>query len=71
MSDIDDSEFYLRVSSPMYLLVSSETCWKCGKEQSVIALGSHCVEDDGMLIGDCSDKSDLVLAPCQSWFLTT
>ena len=38
--------FNMKASAPFYLIESYETCWKCGKRTSVIALAASGVEDD-------------------------
>lgn len=46
-----------KVSSPIYLLRSSESCWKCGAVQEVVALATrHLHEDDPD--GDETDTED-------------
>jgi hypothetical protein len=42
----------LEATAPLYLLESTEPCWKCGQPQSVIAIGSFNVECEGARIGD-------------------
>ncbi len=46
----------IKVSSPIYLLRASETCWECGSRQEVIALAtrhlSDCIPEANDLHGD-------------------
>ena len=51
----------LRVHCPLYLVTSSEACWKCSRPQSVVALGTHCLMDGGNEVGESADRSDLIL----------
>jgi hypothetical protein len=50
----------LHVQCPLYLLASTQTCWKCGQSQSVAALGTHSLMDDENQVGDPKDQTDLV-----------
>jgi hypothetical protein len=51
----------LQVHCPLYLLKSSEPCWKCGSTQVVHALGVHNLKDDGEDVVDAGDTSELIL----------
>ncbi|MGH8532129.1 MAG: hypothetical protein ACREV1_05205 [Gammaproteobacteria bacterium] len=50
----------LQVHCPLYLLTSFEPCWKCGRPQTVVAIGAHCLDDDGDEIGDAGVQADLI-----------
>ena len=51
----------IEVFAPLYLLTSTEECWKCHKPQNVIALGTHQIVDDSQIFGDSADTTDLLL----------
>lgn len=51
---MDDS---LHVHCPIYLLTSSERCWKCGKAQVVTALGTHALRDGDEELSEPGDKA--------------
>ncbi|MCU0880643.1 MAG: hypothetical protein MUF06_22970 [Pirellulaceae bacterium] len=55
----------LKANCPIYLLSTTLPCWKCGREQTVIALAVHSgvtVEDGEELeFGDPADQSDSVM----------
>jgi len=51
----------LQVDCPLYLLKSSEPCWKCGSEQVVHALGTHNLHDGEDNVVTPGDTSELVL----------
>ena len=52
---------YLEVRCPIYLLTSSEPCWKCSKPQSVSAVGTHALRDSGEELTDQGDTTELFL----------
>lgn len=51
----------MQVPAPLYMLTSTERCWRCGETQSVIGLGTHCIYDDDDQVGEVGDTSELVL----------
>jgi hypothetical protein len=51
----------LQVHCPLYLLTSSEVCWKCGATQYVLALGTHNLHDGEYDVVEPGDMSELVL----------
>lgn len=57
----EDSEPLLKVLCPLYFLSSSEPCWKCGKTQPVVAIGTHCLFEDDEKVGDATDVGELIL----------
>lgn len=46
----------LEISSPLYLVISNEPCWKCGRSQKVIAIAASGVKDEFESLGDDSEK---------------
>lgn len=42
-------EFTVKIASPLYLLRSKESCWKCGSEQPVIALACNKLVESGAI----------------------
>jgi hypothetical protein len=55
---MDDS---LEVHCPLFLLTSSEPCWKCGSVQTVNAIGTHALRDGDEELVDPGDKAELFL----------
>lgn len=51
----------LLIHCPLYLLTSSEPCWKCGASQSVSAIAAHNLVDDGEPVFDEGDETELLL----------
>jgi len=51
----------IQVRCPLYLLRSTEPCWRCDLPQSVVALGTHSLLDDGEGVGDPDDRLALIL----------
>lgn len=51
----------LLVHCPLYLLTSSEPCWKCGTPQSVNAVAVHNLLEDGELVVDEGDETELLV----------
>lgn len=45
----------LEISSPLYLVTSSEPCWKCGVPQKVIAIAASAIKDDFEILGGDGD----------------
>ena len=52
---------YLQVHCPLFLLTSSEPCWKCGAVQKVNAIGTHAIRDGDEELADAGDTSELFL----------
>ena len=52
---------FLQVHCPIYLLTSSEPCWKCGTPQSVNAVGTHGLHDGEDEVTEPGDKAELIL----------
>jgi len=59
--EYEDGESTLRVLPPLLLLSAQTTCWKCGKPMKAVALAVHALEEDGELIGETSDTSDMFI----------
>lgn len=59
--DHGDGEPRLRVLPPLLLLSAQTTCWKCGEPMTAVALAAHALEEDGELIGEPSDTSDMFI----------
>ncbi len=41
----------LEISSPLYLVTSSEPCWKCSESQKVIAIAACAIKDEFETLG--------------------
>ena len=52
---------FLQVHCPLFLLTSSEPCWKCGAVQTVNAIGTHAIRDGEEELADPGDTSELFL----------
>ena len=52
---------YLQVHCPLFLLTSSEPCWKCGTVQKVNAIATHAIRDGDEELADAGDTSELFL----------
>ena len=48
----------IQVFGPLFLLSSTEACWKCGTRQTVSGLGAHRLMDE---VGEVGDSSGLIL----------
>lgn len=52
----------MKIVSELFLFFSTESCWKCGKNQPVIALGSSCIEDPDIgIMGSANNIEDIFL----------
>jgi hypothetical protein len=51
----------LQVHCPVFLLTSSERCWKCGALQRVYAIGTHALRDGDEELTEPGDISGLFL----------
>jgi hypothetical protein len=52
---------FLQVHCPIFLLTSSEPCWKCGAVQTVNAIGTHALREGDEELTESGDTSELFL----------
>lgn len=49
------------IYTPLYVLTATMACWKCGVDQTVVALGCHNLVDGEQDMAPLGDVSDLLL----------
>jgi len=51
----------LKIHCPLYLITSQEPCWKCGSSQTVVAIGTHNLQDGEDVVCEVGDQTELLL----------